>query len=97
MELTKSEMRTAHARVLEELRKENVRIQGQMEGQSRQLETVNRNFQMLFTDERTLRLRFGWLEEAARDVVTACPKHLPGEIEKLADELGIEVTENGDT
>jgi hypothetical protein len=45
----------------------------------------------LVKDERTLKLRFSWLEEAASEVVTACKEHQPGAIERLADELGIEL------
>lgn len=54
---------------------------------------LGENFQDLWRDERTLRLRFDWLTTAAIDVVNSCPKHLPGELVKLADELGIEIKE----
>ena len=55
------------------------------------LSEERRLFMDLYQDYRTLKLRFGWLEEAARDVVLACPQHLPERIVKLADELGIEI------
>ncbi len=65
----------------------------------RQLETIQGNFQQLWGDERTMRLRYSWLEEAATNVVTACPEHLAGQLDELREELGIETkeTENGDT
>jgi hypothetical protein len=71
-----------------------LRLEGNREReayQKRELANVMRLFVSLFEDLRTQRLRFGWLEEAAADVVNACPEHLPGLIVKLADEIGIEL------
>ncbi len=45
----------------------------------------------LVKDERTLKMRFQWLETAAEEVCTSCKEHQPGAIERLADELGIEI------
>ena len=47
-------------------------------------------------EQRTLKMRFDWLEEAAREVCTSCEKHVPEAIGRLADELGIEITEDQD-
>lgn len=49
-------------------------------------------FIQLYEEKHTLDLRFGWLEEAATNVVNACPEHLPLLIVELADDLGIEIT-----
>lgn len=56
-----------------------------------ELERARRMFMELYENERTLKLRFEWLEEAARDVVTSCDEHRDGLIVKLADELGIDL------
>ena len=47
-------------------------------------------------EQRTLKLRFDWLEEAAREVCTSCENHVFDAIGRLADELGIEITEDQD-
>ena len=57
----------------------------------RELERARRMFMELYEEKRTLDLRFGWLEEAAREVVTACDEHKDGLIVRLADELGIDL------
>ncbi len=94
------------AKVLDGLRQHNVelseakaelastidRLEHRIEHQKRETANVSRVFVALYEDKRTLDLRMGWLEEAASDVVNSCPKHLPGLIVKLADELGIEIT-----
>ncbi len=59
--------------------------------QQREVNNARRLFMELWEDHRTLKLRFGWLEEAATDTVNSCEKHLPGQLVKLADELGIEL------
>ncbi len=59
----------------------------------RELERARRMFMDLFEEKRTLDLRYGWLEEAARDVVTACDDHRNGLIERLADEIGIDLSQ----
>ncbi len=59
----------------------------------RELERARRMFMELYEEKRTLDLRFGWLEEAARDVVTACDDHRNGLIERLADEIGIDLSQ----
>ncbi len=58
-----------------------------------ELERARRMFMELYENERTLKLRFGWLEEAAREVCTTCEKHQPEAIIKLADEIGLDLTE----
>ena len=70
------------------------RLGNQVDHAKRQTANVSRVFVTLYEEKRTLDLRFGWLEGQATEVVNACPKHLPGEIESLADELGIERKEN---
>ena len=47
-------------------------------------------------EQRTLKLRFDWLEEAASEVCTSCADHVHDAIGRLADELGIEITEEQD-
>lgn len=77
---------------------EVLRLQRSCEHKDRQTANVSRVFVTLYEEKRTIDMRFGWLEEAAKDVVNSCSDHLPGFIVKLADEIGIEVTENhGDT
>jgi len=56
----------------------------------RELARAHRMFMELYEEKRTLDLRFGWLEEAARDVVTSCAEHQADFIVKLADEIGVE-------
>ncbi len=68
------------------------KLERQKAAAERKLASVHSDFLTLWNDERILRLRFGWLEEAARDVVNACPEHLPQLTVALADELGIEIT-----
>jgi len=70
------------------------RLQRACDHKDRQTANVSRVFVTLYEEKRTMDLRFGWLEEAAKDVVNSCSDHLPGLIVKLADEIGIEVTEN---
>jgi len=65
-------------------------LHGRLEHSQRQTANVSRVFVTLYEEKRTLDLRMGWLEEAARDVVTSCEKHQPDLIVKLAEELGIE-------
>ena len=57
--------------------------------QRRELEKARRLFMELYDDHRTLKLRFGWLEERATDTVQACDEHRPGELQALAEELGL--------
>ena len=58
----------------------------------RELSNARRLFMELYGDHRTLKLRFGWLEDAARDAVTSCPDHVGENMDRLADELGLEIT-----
>lgn len=88
MPQTKSELQT----IIDQLETRLAANRDREDYQKRELANVMRLFVSLFEDLRTQRLRFGWLEEAARDVVSACPEHQPGLIVKLADELGIEIT-----
>ncbi len=74
-----------------EYAEETDRLTSSCDHKDRQTANVSRVFVTLYEEKRTLDLRFGWLEEAARDVVSACPEHQPGLIVKLADELGIEL------
>lgn len=60
----------------------------------RQTANVSRVFVTLYEEKRTMDLRFGWLEESAKDVVNACEDHVHEFIGKLADELGLEITED---
>ncbi len=57
----------------------------------RELERARRMFMELYELERTLKLRFEWLEEAAREVCTSCEADQPDAIIKLADEIGIDL------
>ncbi len=68
------------------------RLASNCDHKDRQTANVSRVFVTLYEEKRTLDLRMGWLETAARDVVQACPEHRPGLITVLADELGIEIT-----
>ena len=68
-------------------------LERRIESLKRELASAHHDFRTLWNDERIMRLRFNWLEDAARDVVNACPEHLPRFIVKLADELGIEIKE----
>ncbi len=70
-----------------------------LEHSERRLAHLHQQFMQLWQDERTMRLRYTWLETAATDVVTACPEHLAGQLDELREELGIETkeTENGNT
>ena len=63
----------------------------QFKHQQREAESLRRLIVDLVQDERTLKLRFSWLEEAATDVVNACDEHKDGLIVRLADELGIDL------
>ena len=74
-----------------EYAEETDRLTSSCDHKDRQTANVSRVFVTLYEEKRTLDLRFGWLEEAACDVVSACPEHQPGLIVKLADELGIEL------
>ena len=62
----------------------------------RELARYGSMFMQLYESNRTLELRYGWLEEAARDVATACADHVHDAIGRLADELGLEITEDQD-
>lgn len=57
----------------------------------RESDNLRRLIVDLVKDERTLKLRFNWLEEAASEVCTSCKEHQAGAIERLADEIGIEI------
>ncbi len=70
------------------------RLQRSCDHKDRQTANVSRVFVTLYEEKRTMDLRFGWLEEAARDVATACEIHLPEMVGKLAEELGLEITED---
>ena len=86
---TKSELKT----IVENLRK-------QQDWNRHDADSLRRLIVDMLKEQRTLQMRYDWLEEAARDVCTACEDHVPEFIGRLADEIGIEITEdqnNGDT
>lgn len=57
----------------------------------RELDNARRLFMDLYEEHRSLKLRFGWLEETARDAVNACEKHEAANMDRLRDELGLEM------
>jgi hypothetical protein len=58
----------------------------------RELGESRRMFMELYKEKRTLGLRFGWLEDAATEAVNACEKHADENLDRLRDELGLEMT-----
>ena len=63
---------------------------------TRESDSLRRLIVDMLKEQRTLKLRFDWLEEAASDVCTSCEDHVHDAIGRLADELGIEITEDQD-
>lgn len=62
----------------------------------RELSNARRLFMELYEESRTTKLRFGWLEEAATDAVNACEKHVGENMDRLRDELGLEMRGDGE-
>ncbi len=57
----------------------------------RELDEARRLFMELYAENRTLKLRFQWLEDAATNAVNACEKHEAENMDALRDELGLEM------
>jgi len=56
-----------------------------------ELSNARRLFMELYQENRTINLRFQWLEEKATDAVNACEKHEAENMDALRDELGLEM------
>ena len=80
--------------IIENLDRRIVYYDKERERHQREVARLSRLFIQLYEDKSTLDLRYSWLEEAASNAVTACADHRNGEIETLADELGIEMNRN---
>ena len=81
----------AKAETKSELNQIILNLRDQHDFTRREGDSLRRLIVDLVKEERTLKLRFSWLEEQATEVCTSCKEHLPGAIERLADELGIEL------
>ena len=71
---------------------EIIRLQRSCDHKDRQTANVSRVFVTLYEEKRTMDLRFGWLEEKATNVVSACEDHVHECIGELAEELGVDIT-----
>ena len=68
------------------------RLKSSCDHKDRQTANVSRVFVTLYEEKRTMDLRFGWLEEKATNVVSACEDHVHECIGELAEELGVDIT-----
>jgi len=91
MTVTKHELTVAVDDLEKTLASCEATLERTQDGHRRELAESRRLFMELYSEKRTLGLRFGWLEEAATDAVNACEKHAEQNLDRLRDELGLEM------